>query len=119
MLGGTESPIDVDDFHRHTVMSDSEDDVTYELFWKVVRSFSQEQLKALLKFVTSCARPPLLGFGDLQPKFGIRLTVNDTTRLPSASSCFNLLKLPRYKDESTLRSKLLQAITSGAGFDLS
>ena len=31
----------------------------------------------------------------------------------------NLLQLPRYKSEKTLRNKLLQAITAGAGFDLS
>jgi hypothetical protein len=28
-------------------------------------------------------------------------------------------QLPRYKSEKVLREKLLQAITSGAGFDLS
>jgi len=119
LVGGTESPIDVDDLQRNTAMPDGEDDLTYRLFWKVVGTFTQDQLKALLKFVTSCARPPLLGFANLTPKFGIRLAGNDTTRLPSASACANLLKLPRYKDEYTLRSKLLQAILSGAGFDLS
>jgi ubiquitin-protein ligase E3 C len=31
----------------------------------------------------------------------------------------NLLKLPMYTDEKILRTKLLQAITSGAVFDLS
>jgi ubiquitin-protein ligase E3 C len=31
----------------------------------------------------------------------------------------NLLKLPEFKDEETLRSKLLYAIQAGAGFELS
>ena len=41
------------------------------------------------------------------------------TRLPSTSTCVNLLKLPLYKDEKTLKEKLLYAVNSGAGFDLS
>lgn len=119
LIGGTESPIDVDDLQKNTVMPDGEDDISLQLFWKVLRSMSQKELKALLKFVTSTPNPPLLGFRYLNPNFGIRLAGNDTTRLPSASSCANLLKLPRYKDEYTLRAKLLQAINSNAGFDLS
>jgi ubiquitin-protein ligase E3 C len=31
----------------------------------------------------------------------------------------NLLKLPEFKDEGTLKTKLLYAIESGAGFELS
>jgi len=31
----------------------------------------------------------------------------------------NLLKLPEFNDEETLRQKLLYAIESGAGFELS
>jgi ubiquitin-protein ligase E3 C len=31
----------------------------------------------------------------------------------------NLLKLPQYTDEEQLREKLVYAISSGAGFDLS
>lgn len=37
-----------------------------------------------MRFVTSCSRPPLLGFEYLYPKFGIRWGGGDTTRLPSA-----------------------------------
>ena len=43
----------------------------------------------------------------------------DEDRLPSASTCMNLLKLPQYKKTSTLREKLRMAIHSGAGFELS
>jgi hypothetical protein len=59
LVGGTESPIDVHDLELNTVMPDGADDLTYRLFWKVVGTFNQDQLKSLLKFVTSCARPPL------------------------------------------------------------
>ncbi len=43
----------------------------------------------------------------------------DVDRLPTASTCYNMLKLPNYRRAATLRKKLLYAITSNAGFDLS
>ena len=44
---------------------------------------------------------------------------SDESALPTASTCFNLLKLPPYRDEETLIQKLLIAIESTQGFDLS
>ena len=41
------------------------------------------------------------------------------SRLPTSSTCFNLLKLPNYQKKSTLREKLRYAITSNTGFELS
>jgi hypothetical protein len=40
-------------------------------------------------------------------------------RLPTSSTCFNLLKLPNYQRRSTLKEKLRYAITSNTGFELS
>lgn len=40
-------------------------------------------------------------------------------RLPTASTCMNLLKLPPYTSLEAMLDKLRYAITSGAGFDLS
>ncbi|OCF32551.1 ubiquitin-protein ligase E3 C [Kwoniella heveanensis BCC8398] len=119
LIGGEEAPIDIDDLRAHCSIDGFPDDTTPRLFWHVVKGFSQEQKKALLRFVTSCSRPPLLGFGNLYPKFGVKFSGADTERLPSASACFNLLKLPGYRTEHALRTKLLQAIESGVGFDLS
>ena len=36
--------------------------ICIQQFWEVVSHFSEEDKKKLLKFVTSCSRPPLLGF---------------------------------------------------------
>ena len=93
----------------------------FAAFWRVLASFSQPDLRAFLMFVTSCSRPPLLGFGALTPSFGLQRVpvASDAERLPSASTCFNLLKLPQYSSEAVLRDKLLTAIHSGAGFELS
>jgi hypothetical protein len=36
-------------------------------FWSIVEEFSPKQRSQLLHYVTSCSRPPLLGFAALQP----------------------------------------------------
>ncbi|KAE9406832.1 HECT-domain-containing protein [Gymnopus androsaceus JB14] len=121
LLGGVNSPIDLDDLRANTSYGGLYDssEPTIVAFWNVVNTFDQEQRRALLRFVTSCSRPPLLGFKELVPNFAIRDAGGDQHRLPTSSTCVNLLKLPRYQDERILRSKLLQAIMSNAGFDLS
>ena len=40
-------------------------------------------------------------------------------RLPTSATCMNLLKLPPYRTTQAMSEKLLYAIKSGAGFDLS
>ncbi len=106
--------------------------------------FTREERSLFLKFVTSSPKAPLLGFSSLIPPFSIRCVEGDeqegvvfdssirgffktvmnigsadTSRLPSSSTCFNLLKLPNYSKKSTLRDKLRYAIKSNSGFELS
>ncbi|KAF7312618.1 HECT-domain-containing protein [Mycena indigotica] len=121
LIGGTDSPVDMDDLQGNTQYGGVFDanHPTIIAFWRVVRSFDQEQRRSLLRFVTSCSRPPLLGFKELIPNFAIRDAGSDELRLPTSSTCVNLLKLPRYSSEKVLRTKLMQAITANAGFDLS
>jgi len=101
---------------------------------------SPKEKSQLLKFATSCPRPPLLGFSQLQPPLTIHkvrsttgfFSLREEQRLPTASTCMNLLKLPQvprptpqthrrsqYKTERGMREKLLYSISSGAGFELS
>lgn len=40
-------------------------------------------------------------------------------RLPTAATCMNLLKLPPYRTAQQIHDKLLYAIESGTGFELS
>ncbi|OAA59479.1 IQ and HECT domain protein [Cordyceps fumosorosea ARSEF 2679] len=126
LVGGDSSEIDLEDLRKNTVYSglyelgdDKEEHPTIKIFWKVMHEFTDEKRRNLLKYVSSTPRAPLLGFSQLRPLFCIRSGGNDEERLPSASTCINLLKLPVYKTEERLREKLLYAITSGAGFDLS
>ncbi|KAJ7148938.1 HECT-domain-containing protein [Mycena crocata] len=121
LIGGTDSPVDLDDLQGNAQYGGiyNANHPTIVSFWRVVHSFDQEQRRAFLRFVTSCSRPPLLGFKELVPNFAIRDAGIDELRLPTSSTCVNLLKLPQYQSEKVLRAKLLQAITSNAGFDLS
>eukprot|EP00741_Cyanophora_paradoxa_P002456 tig00000076_g2380.t1 len=135
LISGDNAEISVDDMRRHTLYAGgyTHDNKVIKMFWEVVEEMSGTERRALLKFATSCSRPPLLGFGHLQPPFTIHqvqtqattsfsffgLGVQDTDRLPTAATCFNTLKLPAYKKKKTMREKLLQAISSSSGFELS
>ena len=113
--------------------------------WEILENdFDREERALFLRFVTSTPKPPLLGFASLNPPFTIRCVEideddgtiydasfkgffktifnvgrKDSLRLPTSSTCFNLLKLPNYSQKSTLRDKLKYAIKSNAGFELS
>lgn len=121
LISGAEIPVDVDDLMTHTRYGGdyNSEHATIKMFWTVVRSFDDLERRQLLKFVTSCSRPPLLGFKDLDPPFCIQNAGDDVDRLASASTCMNLLKLPTYANENIMREKLLYSITSGVGFELS
>lgn len=121
LISGAQSPVDLEDLRQHTHYEGgyTANHPVVRAFWKVVAGFDERQRRLLLKFVTSCSRPPLLGFKDLEPRFCIQSAGAEPGRLPTASTCMNLLKLPEIPEESTLRDKLLYAIESGAGFELS
>lgn len=120
IIGGDTQEINLDDLRTHTLYGGefTIDHPTILSFWKILREFTDAQRKQLLKFVTSCSRPPLLGFKELNPPFCIQSSGNED-RMPTASTCLNLLKIPIIKDETTLKNKLLGAIEQQAGFELS
>ncbi|KAI9676204.1 MAG: hypothetical protein M1829_003033 [Trizodia sp. TS-e1964] len=126
LVGGDSSEIDVADLRNNTqygglyvIGDDLQEHPTIKIFWEVMYSLSDTERRQVLKFVTSTPRAPLLGFVQLKPRFSIRDGGVDQERLPSTSTCVNLLKLPRYTDAKVLKNKLLYAIKAGAGFDLS
>ncbi|KAI8805685.1 hypothetical protein BJ742DRAFT_819665 [Cladochytrium replicatum] len=122
LIGGTNTTIDLEDLQRNTQYGGGFDDDHPAVirFWRVVHSLSEEEKRSLVKFVTSCSRPPLMGFSELNPQFCLRNAGStDLDRLPTASTCVNLLKMPPYETEEIMKEKLLYAINAGAGFDLS
>lgn len=146
LISGDNTPIDLQDLRRHTKYFGGFHNNHRVVCWLwdiLEKDFNTEEHKLFLKFVTSCSKPPLLGFANLEPPFSIRcVEVSDdqdsgdtvasvlrgflalrpldpVDRLPTSSTCFNLLKLPNYQRRSTLREKLRYAISSNSGFELS
>ncbi|KAJ8609496.1 hypothetical protein CTAYLR_005456 [Chrysophaeum taylorii] len=120
LISGDDAPIDVDDWMNHVQYGGGyhPSQPIIQWFWDIVRSLDHAQRALLLRFVTSCSRPPLLGFSRLRPLIAIH-RVPDRDRLPTSSTCMNLLKLPHYADHATLREKLLYSIQEAHGFELS
>ncbi|KAM8713192.1 hypothetical protein ACLKA7_013494 [Drosophila subpalustris] len=120
LISGAEIPIDLEDLKKHCKYGGeyTPEHPSIMAFWTAVEGFDDLQRRQLLKFVTSCSRPPLLGFKDLDPPFFIQ-NAGDMERLPTASTCTNLLKLPPFNSVDQMREKLLYAIQSGVGFELS
>ena len=89
-------------------------------FWKAVRAMSIEDQFKLLRFSTGCPRPPLLGFSAMQPPFTLHCESisKDAAKLPNASTCFNVLKVPNYSSYKVMKAKLELVVHSDAGFEL-
>ncbi|XP_077995296.1 ubiquitin-protein ligase E3B-like [Glandiceps talaboti] len=146
LISGDNAEIDLQDLRKHTQYYGgfhNQHRVVTWLWDTLQQDFTKEERALFLKFVTSCSKPPLLGFAHLEPPFSIRCVevsedqdTGDTLgsvlrgfftirkkdpvgRLPTSSTCFNLLKLPNYQKKSTLREKLRYSITSNTGFELS
>lgn len=120
LISGAEIPVDMHDLRQNTNYSGSYagDEAYVNEFWNILYSLTDKQKRQFLKFVTSCSRPPLLGFSELYPQFCIHYG-GEEDRLPTASTCMNFLKLPRYKNTELLRARLIYAIEAEAGFELS
>lgn len=146
LISGDTVPLDLKDLRKHTQYYGGFHDSHRVIGWLwdiLAKDFTEEERKLFLKFVTSCSKPPLLGFAHLEPPFSIRCVevgddedTGDTigsvirgfftirkkdplNRLPTSSTCFNLLKLPNYQKKTTLRDKLRYAVSSNTGFELS
>ncbi|CAF4491541.1 unnamed protein product [Rotaria sp. Silwood2] len=145
LISGESSDIDLEDLKSNIVYQGGyhRTHPVIKWLWQTLeQDFSREERALFLRFVTSSSRAPLLGFRSLNPPFTIRclesseheeegeslgrifrnmVTINRTSseRLPSSSTCFNLLKLPNYKTRRILSDKLRYAIKANAGFELS
>ena len=144
LSGNISHGINVGDWRKHTVYEEgcSANSKVVLWFWEVVESLSEADKSALLKFATSCSRPPLQGFKDLHPPFTMRVipvveapppasgaksggffrnlfsSRPNAAQLPSAATCFNTFKLPKYASKSVLAEKLKMAIQNNTGFHL-
>ena len=109
------------------------DDDTIKVFWHIARSFSPEQMRKLLEFVTASDRVPFGGVRTIDftiqrngsgddgvsgPNSAVTSGSELTfcQRLPSSSTCFNRLLLPEYSSRELMEEKLCTAIENSQGF---
>lgn len=137
IIGGDHREIDIIDMKKHTVYESGYEakDQQIQWFWEIVeQEMTKEDHENLLRYMTSCPRQPLLGFSQLDPKLTIQKVSaygfvfsaavmseeekQKAAKLPTAATCFNMLKLPAYDSKEVLRDKLLYAIRSKSGFEL-
>jgi hypothetical protein len=89
----------------------SSKDEVIKRYWRAVERFTPEQLKLLLKFVTTLTRLPN---PSMNPDFRLYIDAMGTDApdevLPTASTCFNRLHLPRFTDDEVCYQKLLYAV---------
>ena len=144
LLGGVNTPIDLEDLKRHTNYGGlfSDEEPTIRAFWRVSealscscysnihgfiffrrssrvstgnsvgRCFASSRASAVRPFCTQCLvinlihtliRVLISGFGGLVPKFCIRDAGGDENRLPTSSTCVNLLKVKKISHFLTWR----------------
>jgi alpha-tubulin suppressor-like RCC1 family protein len=85
-------------------------------FWKILDSFSQEEKRSFLLFVTGTDRLPVGGTARMS--LTIQKNGSDTELLPTSSTCFNTLLLPEYSTPEKLERKLKIILQNKEGFGL-
>jgi hypothetical protein len=88
--------INVEDFinhmdFRYTWLRDRE-----EWFKRIVRSFSQERLSKLLRFITGYNVLPNGGFDAFESRISIGAHDCESTPLPKAHTCYKAMDMPQY-----------------------
>jgi hypothetical protein len=118
--------IDVDDWQASAEYSGGFDasSRTVLWFWAAVRRMTNEERSALLLFCTGSARAPATGFAHLmgyagqRQRFRLQRVEGSSERFPTASTCFNTIRLPdSYTDEAQLLGRLRRAMREAEGFD--
>ncbi|XP_071113082.1 E3 ubiquitin-protein ligase HACE1-like isoform X2 [Haliotis cracherodii] len=88
-------------------------------FWEVVGDFTQQERVLMLQFVTGSSRVPYGGFANLSSsgshqQFTISHVPYTAGKLPTASTCINLLKLAEYPTKEELKHCLMIALQCGS-----
>ena len=113
-------PVTVAELRAASSVADSQKDFKeIEWFWETLESFSQEQLRNLLQFVSGSRFLPVHGLEASWLGIMVNTVEDARDSLPRAQLCFKQLKLPRYSSKQMLREKLLFAIDNCSTVDIS
>lgn len=90
-----------------------------QFLYDILSTYTREEQRLFLQFVTGSPRLPTGGFKSLTPPLTIvRKTLdanqNPNDYLPSVMTCVNYLKLPDYSSREVMRQKLKIAANEGS-----
>ncbi|XP_036210046.1 ubiquitin-protein ligase E3B isoform X2 [Myotis myotis] len=115
LISGDNAEIDLEDLKKHTVYYGGFHGSHRVIIWLwdiLASDFTPNERAMFLKDTGDTLGSVLRGFFTIRKR-------EPGGRLPTSSTCFNLLKLPNYSKKSVLREKLRYAISMNTGFELS
>ena len=123
LISGGRNEIDIKDLREHTNYNGFGANESYiNWFWDYMAKLPNKQREKFLFYVTGTDRPPLLGFKFMNPALMIALDQagggDPKNRFPTAATCMNMLRLPRYRNKEDLIRTMDYVINSNAGFGL-
>lgn len=97
----------------------TQDSKAIQYLFDIMSTYTREEQRLLLQFVTGSPCLPTGGFKSLNPPLTIVRKTLDGNQdpdeyLPSVMTCVNYLKLPEYTSRETMRSKLRVAANEGS-----
>ncbi|XP_037922680.1 E3 ubiquitin-protein ligase TRIP12 isoform X3 [Hermetia illucens] len=97
----------------------TQDSQAIRFLYEILSTYSRDEQRLFLQFVTGSPRLPTGGFKALTPPLTIvRKTLdpnqNPDDYLPSVMTCVNYLKLPEYSSREVMRAKLKVAVSEGS-----
>lgn len=97
----------------------TQDSKAIQFFYEILSTYTKEEQRLFLQFVTGSPRLPTGGFKALSPLLTIVRKSDDTNQspddyLPSVMTCVNYLKLPEYSTKEVMRQKLRIAASEGS-----
>ena len=122
LVKGSDEPLDVATLRAVAIYDgwgkgiNPPDEPVVAWFWDAFGKASVRDQRKLLSFVTSSDRIPAMGASSLIIK--ITCLGDHSNRFPIARTCFNMLGLYRYRDQSVLEDKLWRAVIESEGFGM-
>jgi E3 ubiquitin-protein ligase TRIP12 len=112
--------IDDQDLYNHWTLIDY-DESSEHIQWlkRIFTSWSQENRRNFLKFVTGNPQLSPNGFAGLQPDFKILRWFQTPDHFPQTHNCYHQIDIPQYTSEDQMRQQLELAISTESEFSMS
>lgn len=121
LVRGSDEPLDINSLravatYEHWSCPEPEKEPVVVWFWEFFSCVSPQHQRKILSFITGSDRIPAMGATNLI----IRLVClgSDTSRFPTARTCFNMVALYRYSTKEEFQEKFWRAVIDSEGFGL-